>query len=250
MKGFDELWRGGPRIKQDEGSFKLSTDSVLLGDFAGLKQKSRCLDLGCGAGVLCVILAAKHTDAKIAGMEIQPEFAGLACENVIENGFDDRVDILTADIREHRSLVTAGSFDYVVSNPPYFAQNSGFSAPEAQRAASREERFCTVTDICAAAKWALRWGGGFAVVHRPERLAELICAMSGAQIEPKRLRLVHHSALRAPSLVLVEGRRGAAPGLVIEPPLVLTEPDGSDSDEAQKIYKMGAYGSSCGGEDL
>lgn len=241
MDAFDELWRGGPRFMQTEDSFKLSTDSVLLADFANMKRVRSCLDLGSGAGVLCVLLASKNPDALITGIEIQPKCAELSRRNLAENKMNGRADIITADLREHRSLIKAESFDIVVSNPPYFTENSGYSAPASHRASAREEKSCTLQDICAAAKWALRWGGIFSLVHRPERLSEVFCAMTEAGIEPKRLRMVSHSALKAPSLVLIEGKRGGRKGLKIEAPLILTNADGSDSDEVQRIYKRGAY---------
>ena len=250
MDAFDELWPGGPRFMQADDSFKLSTDSVLLADFANMKRVKRCLDLGSGAGVLCVLLAAKNPDAQITGVEIQPKCAELSRENLNANDMAGRTDIITADLRDYRNLVKAESFDLVVSNPPYFAENSGYSAPESHRASAREERSCTLSDICAAAKWALRWGGTFALVHRPERLSEILCAMTEAGIEPKRLRMVSHSAYKAPNLVLIEGKRGGKKGLKIEAPLILTNADGSDSDEVQKIYKRGAYAPDGKGKKL
>ncbi len=226
---------------QTEESFKLSTDSVLLSDFANMKRVKSCLDLGSGAGVLCVLLAAKNQDTSIIGIELQRDFAELSRRNLSENGMEDRAGIINADLREHRSLIKSESFDLVVSNPPYFAENSGYSAPVLHRASAREEKNCSLTELCAATKWALRWGGNFALVHRPERLSEVLCAMTEAGIEPKRLRMVSYSAHKAPSLVLIEGKRGGGKGLKIEAPLILTNADGSDSDEAQKIYKRGAY---------
>ena len=226
---------------QTENSFKLSTDSVLLADFANINRVRNCLDLGSGAGVLCVILASKNPETLITGIEIQSEFADLSRENITENCLDDRVKIMNADLREYRNLLAAESYDLVVSNPPYFAENSGYTAPADHRATAREEKTCTLQDICSAAKWALRWGGTFALVHRPERLSEIFCAMSEAGIEPKRLRMVSHRAEKAPSLVLVEGKRGGKKGLKIEAPLVLTDLSGNDSKEVQRIYKRGAY---------
>jgi len=241
MSAFDELWRGGPRFMQTEESFKLSTDSVLLADFANMKHVRSCLDLGSGAGVLCVLLAAKNSETKITGVELQPDFADLSRLNISENGFTGRADIITGDLREFRSLFGASSFDLVVSNPPYFSENSGYSAPKEHRAKAREELNCTLWDICAAAKWALRWGGDFSLVHRPERLSEIFVAMTEAGIEPKRLRMVSYSAEKAPSLVLVEGKRGGKKGLKIEAPLILTDGSGRDSHESQRIYKRGAF---------
>ena len=246
MTGFDELWRGGPRFKQEKDSFRLSTDSVLLADFVNIKLNSRCLDLGSGGGVLCVLLAVKAENAQITGIEIQPEFARLSRENLCENKFDDRVKIITADLREHRALLPAEGFDLVVSNPPYFAQSSGYSAPGESRRTAREEAECTLEDICAAAKYSLRWGGSLFLVHRPERLSEIFCAMTNSGIEPKRLRMVCHKANRAPNLVLIEGRRGGSPGLTIEPMLVLENEDGSDSLEVRRIYRRGVYSPKAG----
>ncbi len=241
MTAFDELWPGGPRFIQREGSFRLSTDSVLLADFVKIKNDSRCLDLGSGAGTLCVLLAAKAENATICGIEIQPDSAELSRENMNENGFDGRAQIITGDLREHRALFPAESFDIVVSNPPYFVQNSGYSAPAEHRQTAREETSCTIEDICAAARYALRWGGSLALVHRPERLSEIFCAMTQSGIEPKRLRMVSHRIGQAPSLVLIEGRRGGNRGLVIEPELILTDNQGNDSTEVQRIYRRGEY---------
>ncbi len=226
---------------QTENSFRLSTDSVLLSAFARAERAKSCLDLGSGAGVLCVLLAAKNERLTLCGVEIQQEYAELSRRNLAENGMDGRSRIIQGDIKDIRQLLPAESFELVVSNPPYFPQNSGFSAPTAHRAAAREEKLCTLEDICAAAKWSLKWGGCLAMVHRPERLSEIFCAMTAAGIEPKRLRMVCHGWQKAPSLVLVEGKRGAAAGLLIEPPLVLTDENGADSEEIQKIYRRGVY---------
>jgi tRNA1(Val) A37 N6-methylase TrmN6 len=241
LKDFDELWPGGPRFRLNSDSFRLSTDSVLLADFAEIRKGERVLDLGSGAGVLTVLIAAANGTARVTGLEIRDGEAELSRENVSANGLGGRVEILTCDLREHRSLKASGSFDAVVTNPPFFPQSSGYSAPEPGRAISREERDCSLADICLAAKWALRWGGAFYMVHRPERLSEAFCAMTAAGIEPKRLRLVQYAGGKAPSLALIAGRRGGAPGLKISAPLILTDSDGNDSTEAQRIYRRGAF---------
>ena len=235
---YDELWPGGPRFRQAEGSFRLSTDSVLLADFAARRPAKSIMDLGCGAGVLTVLLCVSHPDAAVGGVELQPEAAALCRENLAENGFDSG-GIVTGDLRECRSFLTAGAYDLVVSNPPYFAADSGYTAPEAGRAAARDERFCTLDDVCAAAAYLTRWGGAFCMVHRPERLSEIFCTLTARGLEPKRLRTVQHRIGAAPNLVLIEARRGGKPGLTVEAPLILTAPDGSDSEEAKLIYHRG-----------
>ena len=134
------------------------------------------------------------------------------------------------------TVLPAGSFDLVVANPPYFAAGSGYTSPDPMRAHARDERTCTMQDICAAMAYLTRWGGSAALVHRPERLSELLCALTAAGLEPKRLRTVAHTAHAAPSLVLVEARRGGKPGLKLLPPLALCAPDGTDSEEIRRIY--------------
>jgi len=235
---YDELWPGGPRFRQAEGSFRLSTDSVLLADFAAGVRAKRIFDLGCGAGVLPVLLNVSHPESEIGGIELQPASADLCRENLRDNGMDCS-GILTGDLRAHRSLLTAGAYDLVVSNPPYFAADSGYTAPRESRATARDERECTLNDVCAAAAYLTRWGGAFCMVHRPERLSEIFCSLTAAGLEPKRLRMVQHREGAAPNLVLIEARRGGKPGLKLDAPLLLCAPGGGDSDEVKRIYHRG-----------
>ena len=237
---FDELWPGGPKFHQAEYGFKLGTDSVLLAHFTNPSRAKRILDLGCGAGVLTVLTAYKAPRGQVIGIEIQPESAEVCKQNMAANGFDPE-QILIGDLREHRKLFEAGSFDLVISNPPYFTANSGFTAPDEKRATARDERTCTMDDLCKAAGYLVKWGGAFTVVHRPERLSELFCSLTKYGLEPKRLRLVSYKANSAPNLILVEARRGGKPGLTIESPLILTKEDGSDTEEVKKIYHRGEF---------
>lgn len=235
---YDELWPGGPRFLRSAGGFPLSTDSVLLAHFVAGLRAQRIMDLGCGAGVLTVLLHVSHPDAFVEGVELQPESAALCRRNLECNGFDAG-GIRTMDLRAHRGVLEAGGYDLVVSNPPYFPVDSGLPAPDDRRAAARDERFCTLDELCAAAAYLTRWSGGFAIVHRPERLPEIFAALTAHGLEPKRLRLVQHHVGAAPNLVLLEARRGGRLGLSIDAPLVLTAPDGGDSDELKQIYQRG-----------
>ena len=135
-------------------------------------------------------------------------------------------------------MLKAGAYDLVVSNPPYFAEGSGYAAPDPARAAARDERTCSLDELCAAAGWLCRWGGAFALVHRPERLSEVFAALGRHGLEPKRLRFVQYAADRAPSLALIEARRGGKPGLTVCAPLLLTDAGGGDSPEVREIYHM------------
>ena len=186
--------------------------------------------------LLALLLLCGNERLHMTGLELVPEAAALARENMEKNSLSTRAEIICGDIRRHRELFRSGEFDLVVSNPPYFPLGSGRLSPDKERAAARGETDCTLSDICAAAAFLCRTGGRVCFVHKPERLSELFCAMSARGIEPKRLRLVCHTHNSAPNLVLVEGRRGGNPGLKIESALVLRNPDGTETDEILKIY--------------
>lgn len=235
MAEFHALWPGGPLFAQAE-HFRLGTDCVLLADFVNVSGAVRGIDLGCASGAIALLLLARSERLHMTGLELLPAAAELAEENLRRNGLESRGRIITGDIRRHRALFRAGSFDFVVSNPPYFPLGSGKLSPDRARAAARGETDCCLEDICTAAAFLCRSGGSFALVHKPERLAEIFGAMSASGIEPKRLRLVCPRAEAAPSLVLVEGRRGGKPGLKIEPPLILSAPEGGESREVRRIY--------------
>ena len=231
----ETLWPGGPRFLQ-AAHFRLGTDSVLLADFVNTAGAKRGIDLGCASGINMLLLLARTSDLHMTGLEIVPEAAELARENMALNGLIGRGEIVTGDIRDHRALFRTGSFDLAVCNPPYFPQGSGALPQDRDRAAARSELLCTLPELCAAAAYLLRTGARAFFVHRPERLSELFVCLTGAGLEPKRLRLVCRDAGSAPSLVLVEARRGGKPGLTIEPALFLQNPDGTESAEYRHIY--------------
>ena len=229
------LWPGGPVFWPD-ASAPLGTDSVLLADFVRPAGAKRGIDLGCASGILSLLLLWRAPALRMTGLELREDAAALARENMARNGLAPRSEMLAGDIRAHRSLFGTGSFDLAVANPPYFPLRSGALSPEPVRAAARGETDCTLQELCAAAAYLLRTGGSFCLVHRPERLSELFVCLSAHGLEPKRLRLVCPREGSAPSLVLVEARRGGKPGLQIEPALVLTDADGKESAELRRIY--------------
>jgi len=231
----DELWPGGPRFIQREPVFKLGTDAVLLAHFTNTARMTRGVDLGCGAGILPVLLTARSPELAMDCVDILPEAVALTAENAALNGLTEVIGPLEADIRGLKGLLQAGAYDLVVSNPPYFPVGGGKRAA-GNLADARDEALCTLDALCGAAGYLLRWGGRCSIVHRPERLAELFAAMQSAGIEPKRLRPVTLTAGAKPSLILVEGKRGANPGLVFEPSLILQDAAGNESEELRQIY--------------
>ena len=232
---FDELWPGGPRFIQREPVFKLGTDAVLLAHFTNTARVGRAVDLGSGTGVLAVLLAMKAPALTVDCIDISPEAVALTAENAARNGLEARVRAKQGDMREIRGILPAGAYDLVVANPPYFQFGAGYRA-KGEVADARDEALCTLDHLTAAAGYLLRWGGRFSLVYRPERLAELFQAMHKSGIEPKRLRTAAKTAAHAPSLVLVEGRRGGNPGLDLEAPLLLQTDTGEESPEIRAIY--------------
>ena len=221
MSDFESLWPGGPVFRQ-AAHFRLGTDTVLLADFVKAEGRRHGIDLGCASGALMLLLLARAPRLRMTGIELAAEAAERARENMAANGLEGRSEIITGDLRAHRALFAAGS---------------GLVSADPERAAARGELTCTLADICEAASFLCRTGGSVCLVHKPERLSELFCALTAAGIEPKRLRLVCPRPAAAPSLVLVEGRRGGHPGLVIEPPLLLRDTDGAESAELRRIYR-------------
>ena len=229
------LWPGGPKLLQAR-HFRLGTDCVLLADFVNTGGARRGIELGCASGAAMLLLLERSPKLHMTGIEIVPEAAETARENMALNGLNERSGIVTGDIRDHRALFRAGSFDLLVCNPPYFPQGSGALPQDTDRAAARSEIRCSLSELCAAAAYLMQTGGRACFIHRPERLSELLVNLAQAGLEPKRLRLVCRDAQAAPSLVLVEARRGGKPGLTVEASLYLQDPNGTESDEYKRIY--------------
>ena len=229
-----ELWPGGPRLKEDSGIFRLGVDSVLLAFFSGKTtsgKNKRVADLGCGSGLLSILLAWHDPKLQVDAIEIQPDAAALAAENAELNGLSDRIRVIGGDLRLASELMRPGAYDIVVSNPPYYKSGSGRRPASNGMAIARTDELCTLKDVCTAAGYLTRWGGSFMLVHKPERLAEVFRAVSESGFEPKRLRFVSHKNASPPNLVLIESRRGAKPSLKVEAPLFLYDENGNDSDE-------------------
>jgi tRNA1Val (adenine37-N6)-methyltransferase len=232
----DVMWPNGPQFLRTDRAFPIGTDAVLLSAFVDASRAHQMLDLGCGSGVIALLLAFANQTLSADGLELDSGAAQVATTNAVLCGLSDRVHITCGDLRDYRNLFTAGYYDLVVTNPPYYPVGSGRLAEETHTATARGETSCTLADICAAAAYFTRWGGKFALVHKPERLAQIICILSASGLEPKRLRFVQHRPDSAPNLVLIESRRGGKPGLTVEAPLIMTTPDGSDSPEIKRIY--------------
>lgn len=199
----------GPyRYVWTEECFPLGRDSVELSRFVTVRPHRRVCDLGCGAGALLLLLLAREGTLTVCGVERCPAAAERARHNLGENGLSG--EITTGDLKAPENLPAPGSCDLAVSNPPYFSAGSGGNGGPA-----RMEDDCTLDDLCRAAARILKNGGRFALVHRPERLCDLMCALRAHGLEPKRMNLIRHSPGHAPSAVLLEAVKQGRPGLQI-----------------------------------
>lgn len=236
MEHWESLRPGGLRFVWDDQLFPPGTDTFLLSSLPRLKPGLRVCDLGSGTGLLGLLLLQRQGDLAVTGVELHPGAAALLERAAGENGLTGRLTACRGDLREIRSLLPAGRFDLVVCNPPYYPPESGKLPRETAAQSARAETACTLEDVCRAAAYLLRWGGSLCLVHRPERLTDLLCALRDAALEPKRLRTVCRRTGEAPSLVLVEARRGGKPGLAWEPPLILETAEGRPTEELDRIY--------------
>lgn len=228
-----EYLPNGYTLEIPEGAFPLSTDSMVLSHFVKLPKNARILDLGSGCGTLGLLLCAKNESCTVTGIELEERAHLAALENIRRNGLQPRMESICADLRSVSEKFSPGSFAVCVTNPPYF---SGGPASKETPLARREDA-CTPKELFQAASWALKFGGDFFLVHRPERLAELIAGAAEEKLEAKRLCLVRHRPDGPVSLILLQLRKGAKPGLNWEE-IVLHSPDGTPTQVWQEIYHL------------
>ena len=231
----DELQRNGYRIIQNPERFCFGMDAVLLSGFARAKKQERCLDLGCGNGIIPILMEAKTEGKHFTGLEIQPESADMARRSVALNGLQDRIDIVEGDIKDASKIFGASSFHVVTTNPPYMTAQHGLTNLYEAKTIARHEVLCNLEDIRESAR-LLMPGGRFYMVHRPFRLAEIISLMVQYRMEPKRMRLVYPYVDREPNMVLIEGLRGGKSRMTVEKPLIVYKEPGKYTDEIYDVY--------------
>lgn len=232
-----ELFDGRLKLYQQRQGYRFSVDSILLGDFARKRAAGRVIDLGTGSGILAVLLSKTEDVREIVGIEVQDDLASLAQKNISYNGCEDRVKIIRTDIREIADIFPAGSFDAVVSNPPFYPAKSGFLNRNSVKAVSRHELHGALADFITIAGHLLRRGGVFLTIYPCSRTADLIEEMRKEKLEPKTLRFIHPKISGPANLVLVEGCKEAGRQVLVLPPLALYDTEGNYSRQAQEIFK-------------
>ena len=248
----DDLERNGYRIIQNKNKFCFGMDAVLLSGFVcereghgrlSVRKGLQIADLGTGTGIIPILLRGKLGKSAdegsgpwIYGLEIQEEVKEMAERSVRLNDLEKDISIVAGDIREASKILGRGCFDVVTSNPPYKKSGVGLESPEMSRAISRNEVLCTFEDVAREAAGLLKPGGRFYLVHRPERLAELMDTLREYKLEPKRLRMVHSYIDTDAAMVLVESARDGGQFMKVEKPLIIYKDKGVYTDEIINIY--------------
>ncbi len=226
-----EQLQNGYTLEIAPGAFPLSTDSILLSQFVKLPRNASVLDLGSGCGTLGMLLCARHPDCTVTGVELDEPAHLTALRNSRTNSLTDRLISICGDLNHIPSLVKPGSFHVCVSNPPYYPDGV---ASKTLSAARQGVQF-SPENLFTSAAWALRYGGDFCIVHKPEQLASLCSYAVKSGLEPKRLRLIRHRSDGPVTLVLLQCRKGGKPGLLWEEES-LYHRDGSPTQFYQDLY--------------
>lgn len=227
-----EYLHNGFTLELCEGAFPLSTDSMALSGFVKLPRQARVLDLGAGCGTLGLLLCANDPGCAVTGIELDQNAHNAALGNIEANRLASRLTSICADLKTVSSFLSPGSFHCCISNPPYFSARQ-----KSANSTTRHEISCSMEELFAAASWAVRYGGDFFLVHKPDRLAELCVFAAKHGFEPKRLQLLRHRVGDPVSLILLQCRKGGKPGLAIEEEY-LQEADGQPSAYYRRLYHI------------
>ena len=236
---FEPLGQGVEVCVSDRHHF--STDTILLAEFARVKNGESVVELGTGCGTIPLLMMRDNSPKEIYAIEIQDDAVDLLRHSVahnLSNGIEraSLIKPVHGDICDVKNLLLAGSADLVVCNPPYKLSGSGIENPDSGKKTARHEVDCTLDDVCEAAKWLLRFSGRFVMCQRPERLTDVLETLRAYELEPKRLRMVQGRADKAPKLFLVEAKRGAKQGYMDVEPALIVEDENGFTPEMRAIY--------------
>lgn len=232
----DAFYHGRLIVCQHKTGYRFSIDSVLLAGYIRPKKGGRLIDLGCGCGIISLLVAFRFPTLQFFGVELQSSLASLAHRNVTENRMDDRILILERDMKSLSQEMTQGPVDTVFCNPPFGRVYGGRINPNVERALARHEIMVSLKEIIAITRRMLRTGGRFFTIFPADRMTDLLCHMRTNRIEPKRIRMVHSYEADPPKRILVEGVAGSQPGVSISRPLVIYLADGEYTDEVERLF--------------
>lgn len=235
----DALYEGRIRCRQHSSGYRFSLDAVLLGNFISMRPAEKILDLGCGNGIVTLILAYRWHSCQLTGLEIQPDLVKLARENVGQNNWQERIKIVQGDLRQIGKSITAGQFDWVVSNPPYRKTGTGRMNIEPQQLVARHEIMADIASVVKAAVWALKNKGRAAFIYPAVRGATILYELKKQGLEPKRLQTIYSYPGSPATLLLIEAVKGGGEELTILPPFyVYRALEGEYSPEMAACYRL------------
>lgn len=233
----DDLEFEDLKIIQNTKGFCFGIDSVLLSDFAkNIKKNSTIVDLGTGTGIISILLSKKTEAKKIYGIELQEEVCDMASRSVLLNNLQDKIEIINKNIKNISDTLGINVCDVVVTNPPYKKYGTGLLNEDDSKIISRHEKECTLEDVIKQSFKILKNKGLFYMVHRPDRLVDIIYLMRKYKIEPKEIRIVYSNIKSKAVLVLIKGIKNAGEELKVLSPLYIYNEDGTYTDEVLKIY--------------
>ena len=227
------------KIIQDTDYFMFSLDSVLLANFVRVNKKMKIIDFCTGNAPIPLFLSCKNTK-KIIGVEIQKEIYNLAKESIYINNLQEKIQIINMDVKSLPEIFETDTFDLITCNPPYFklTQSSNINKNE-NKAIARHEISLNLNDIFKVAKKLLKNNGRIAIVHRADRLIDIIESMKKNNIEPKRLKFIYPKLGKKSNMILIEGSKNGNPGIIVEEPLIAHEENGQYTEEIKSIFNGG-----------
>ena len=236
MERIDDLGCNNLKIIQNPDWFCFGMDAVLLSNYCDIKPNSTVVDLGTGTGIIPILLTGKNKISKIYGIELQSEVAEMAKRSIKLNNLEDKIEILNINLKDAERVLGNNKFDVVTSNPPYMDQETGLKNNTDNKTISRHEVECTLRDVIQTASRLLTHNGRFFLVHRPNRIVDILTILREFKLEPKNIRFVHPKAGKSPNLVLIKAIKAAKPDLKFEDPLYVYNEDGTYTGEILDIY--------------
>lgn len=233
----DDLEFKGLKIIQNKDGFCFGIDSILLSDFAKeIKKGSKVIDLGTGTGIIGILLCGKTELSKIIGVEIQKEVYDMAKRSIKLNNLENKFEIINENIKNLENIIETGTFDAVVTNPPYKKRGTGLTNENEKKLISRHEITANLEDFIKVSSKMLKDKGTLYMVHRPDRMVDIIELLRKYKLEPKKIKFVYPNANKDANLILLKAVKNANPFLKIEKPLYVYNQNGEYTDEILKIY--------------
>lgn len=224
-------------IYQDDDYFLFSLDSVLLANFVTINLRDKLIvDFCCGNAPIPMLMSFR-TKARIFGVELQKEIFSMGYDSIVENKMNNQILLINDDVKNISTLFDRDSVDIVTCNPPYFKYNSSSLINDNDiKSIARHEVMLKLDDVLSSANYILKNGGTFAMVHRPDRLIEIISLMRKFNIEPKKIRFIYPKVGSDANTLLIEGKKNGKSGLKILSPLYIHNNDGSYVDEIREMF--------------